>query len=111
VLSSFPAREVIIATMGIIYNLGADVDEGSDDLRSILASEKWRDGPRAGQPVYTLPVVFALMVFFALCMQCGATVAVIARELSWSWAIGSFVTMTVLAWVAAVLVYQIGSFL
>ncbi len=109
VLSSFPAREVIIATMGIIYNLGADVDEESDDLRKILANEKWRDGPRAGQPVYTLPVVFALMVFFALCMQCGATVAVIARELSWSWAVGSFVTMTALAWGAAVVVYQIGS--
>ncbi|MFZ4597471.1 MAG: ferrous iron transport protein B [Terrimicrobiaceae bacterium] len=109
VLSSFPAREVIIATLGIIYNLGSDVDEGSDDLRSILANEKWQSGPRAGQPVYTLPVVFALMVFFALCMQCGATVAVIAKELNWSWAIGSFVVMTALAWVAAVMIYQIGS--
>ncbi|MFZ4777597.1 MAG: ferrous iron transport protein B [Terrimicrobiaceae bacterium] len=109
VLSSFPAREVIIATMGIIYNLGADVDEGSDDLRSILAHEKWHDGPRKGQPVYTIPVVLGLMVFFALCMQCGATVAVIAKELSWKWAIASFCTMTVIAWVAAVLIYQIGS--
>lgn len=109
VLSSFPAREVIIATMGIIYNLGSDVDEGSDDLRGILASEKWQSGPRAGQPVYTLPVVIALMVFFALCMQCGATVAVIAKELNWRWAIGSFVVMTSLAWLAAVVIYQIGS--
>jgi ferrous iron transport protein B len=109
VLSSFPAREVIIATMGIIYNLGSDVDEGSDDLRSILTSEKWQSGPRAGQPVYTLPVVIALMVFFALCMQCGATVAVIAKELNWRWAIGSFVVMTGLAWLAAVVIYQVGS--
>jgi ferrous iron transport protein B len=107
ILSSFPAREVMIATMGIIYNLGADVDVGF--LRSILAQEKWHDGPRAGQPVYTLPVVLALMVFFALCMQCGATVAIVAKELNWGWAIGSFVTMTVLAWIAAVLIYQIGS--
>ena len=109
VLSSFPAREVIIATLGIIYNLGADVDEGSDDLRSIIAREQWREGPRKGTPVYTLPVVIGLMVFFALCMQCGATVAVIAKELSWKWAIASFSTMTVIAWVAAVLIYQIGS--
>ena len=109
VLSSFPAREVIIATMGIIYNLGADVDEGSDDLRSIIAQEKWHEGPRKGQPVYTLPVVIGLMVFFALCMQCGATVAVIAKELSWTWAIASFVSMTAMAWLAAVLIYQIGS--
>ncbi len=109
VLSSFPAREVIIATMGIIYNLGSDVDESSNDLRTILANEKWQSGPRIGQPVYTLPVVFSLMVFFALCMQCGATVAVIAKELNWRWAIGSFIVMTALAWIAAVLIYQIGS--
>jgi len=109
ILSSFPAREVMIATMGIIYNLGADVDEGSDDLRSILAQEKWHDGPRAGQPVYSLPVVLGLMVFFALCMQCGATVAIVAKELNWGWAAGSFATMTALAWVAAVIIYQIGS--
>ncbi|GAB4173342.1 MAG: ferrous iron transport protein B [Terrimicrobiaceae bacterium] len=108
-LSSFPAREVIIATMGIIYNLGADVTEESEDLRSILAHEKWSDGPLQGQPVFTLPVVFALMVFFALCMQCGATVAVVAKELGWKWAVGSFATMTTLAWLAAVLVYQVGS--
>jgi ferrous iron transport protein B len=107
VLSSFPAREVIIATLGIIYNLGSDVEE--TDLRTTITQEKWREGPRKGQPVYTLPVVIGLMVFFALCMQCGATVAVIAKELNWKWAISSFVTMTALAWLAAVLIYQIGS--
>ncbi len=109
VLSSFPAREVIIATLGIIYNLGAEVDEASDDLRSTLAGEKWTSGPLKGTPVYTLPVVLGLMVFFALCMQCGATVAIVAKELGWKWAIGSFVVMTALAWVAAVLIYQVGS--
>jgi ferrous iron transport protein B len=109
VLSSFPAREVIIATMGIIYNLGADVDEGSEDLRSVLQNEKWLSGPRAGQPVYSMPVVIGIMVFFALCMQCGATVAIIARELDWRWATFSFFAMTTLAWLAAVFIYQIGS--
>lgn len=107
VLSSFPAREVIIATLGIIYNLGADAEES--DLRANIAQEKWHEGPRKGQPVFTLPVVFGLMVFFALCMQCGATVAVIAKELSWKWAAASFATMTAIAWLAAVLIYQIGS--
>ena len=106
VLSSFPAREVIIATLGIIYNLGAEVDEGSDDLRSVLKREKWTSGPRAGQPVYTLPVVIGLMVFFALCMQCGATVAIISKELNWKWAAASFFGMTTIAWLCAVAIYQ-----
>ncbi|MEI6033199.1 MAG: ferrous iron transport protein B [Verrucomicrobiae bacterium] len=109
ILSSFPAREVFVSTLGVIYNLDADAGNEATDLRSILAKEKWHSGPRAGQPVYTLPVVFALMAFFALCMQCGATVTVIAKELNWKWAAGSFVTMTTLAWGAAVAIYQIGS--
>ncbi len=107
VLSSFPAREVIIATLGILYNLGAEVDEGSDDLRTVLAQEKWTEGPRMGQPVFTLPVVIGIMVFFALCAQCGATVAVVAKELNWRWAAISFFGMTALAWISAVLIYQV----
>ncbi len=109
VISSFPAREVIIATLGIVYHLGADVDEESLGLKSMMASERWDEGTRAGQAVYTLPVVFAIMVFFALCMQCGATVAVIKKELNWTWAIASFFGLTALAWAAAVAVYQVGS--
>ena len=111
VLASFPAREIIISTLGITYALGGEVDEGSDDLRSTLTKARWESGPRAGTPVFNLPVALSIMVFFALCMQCGATVAVIAKELHWGWAIGSFVGLTSLAWVAAVLTYQIGMWL
>ncbi|MEO0795210.1 MAG: ferrous iron transport protein B [Verrucomicrobiota bacterium] len=109
VVASFPAREVIISTLGIIYSLGGDVDEESPDLKSTLANAKWQEGERAGQSIFTLPVALAIMVFFALCQQCGATVAVIAKELSWRWAAGSFFSMTLLAWVGAVMVYQIGT--
>lgn len=111
VISSFPAREVIIATLGITYSLGAEVDEVSEGLRERLARERWGSGPNEGQPVFTIPVVLAIMVFFALCSQCGATVAVIARQLSWRWAILSFTGMTALAWLGAVLVYQAGTLL
>jgi len=111
VLSSFPARELIISTLGIIYQLGPEVDEESVGLREKLAREQWTSGPREGTPIYTLPVVFAVLVFFALCLQCGATVALIGKELNVWYAIGSFVGMTVLAWVAAVLVYQVGNLL
>lgn len=107
VLASFPAREVIISTLGITYALGGEVDEESHDLREAFRRAKWESGSRAGEPVYNLAVALSIMVFFALCMQCGATVAVIAKELNWSWAIGSFIGLTVMAWVAAVLTYQI----
>ncbi len=109
VLASFPAREVIISTMGIIYQMGGDVDEESDDLKKAMEGDVWREGPKAGQPVFTVGVALAVMVFFALCMQCGATVAVIAKESSWGWAAFAFSYMTALAWFGAVLTYQIAS--
>ena len=108
VLASFPAREVIISTLGITYALGGEVDEESYDLRNRLSQARWESGSRTGQPVFNIPVALSIMVFFALCMQCGATVAVIAKELNWGWAVGSFVVLTAVAWLAAVLTYQIG---
>ncbi len=108
VLASFPAREVIISTLGIIYDLGSGVDEESDDLRSQMVAARWGSGPAAGRPVFTLPVAVAIMVFFALCGQCGATVAVLSRQLNWGWGLLSFGGMSVLAWLGAVAVYQAG---
>jgi len=107
VLASFPAREVVISTLGIIYNLGGEEDEESATLRSKLGNEIWPGGSRAGQPVFTLPVAVAVMVFFAICMQCGATIAMMTAETSWRWAWGSFVVMTLMAWVASVGTYQL----
>ncbi|MEZ6135059.1 MAG: ferrous iron transport protein B [Pirellulaceae bacterium] len=105
VIASFPAREVIIATLGTIYSLGGDVDEEDEGLQSAIANSKWPDG----SPVVTLPVAFSIMVFFALCAQCAATLMVIRRETnSWHWPIFTFVYMTGLAYIAALLTYQIG---
>ena len=36
----------------------------------------------------------------------GATVAIIAQELSWQWAIASFLSLSLIAWIASVLSYQ-----
>jgi ferrous iron transport protein B len=107
VIASFPAREVIIATLGILYGVGEDVDEGSDSLREKMAGATWTSGARAGTPVFTIPVALSIMVFFALCMQCGATVATIVREANWRWALLTFVYMTTLAWLGAVVTYQV----
>ena len=109
VLASFPAREVIIATLGTIYGIGHDADEDSGDLRSALARDLWTHGARTGQAVFTVPVALAVMVFFALCLQCGATVAVMAKEAGWGWAVFGFFYMTAFAWLGAVLTYQVGT--
>ena len=105
VLASFPAREVIIATLGTIYSLGGDVDEESTSLRGTLQAATWPDGSR----VFNIPVALSIMVFFALCAQCVSTLMVIRRETnSWRWPVFSFVYMTVLAWIGAFVTYQVG---
>jgi ferrous iron transport protein B len=105
-LASFPAREVIIAALGTIYNLGNEQDEGSVDLRAAMQAERWPDG----RPVYTPVVALSIMVFFALCCQCGATLATIKRETgSWGYAAFTFTYMTSLAYLGALAVHQIGS--
>lgn len=109
VLASFPAREVIISTLGIIYNLGQDVDEKSEGLRATMKEQKWKDGPHAGMPVFSIPVALSIMVFFAFCMQCGATLATIAKESSWRMSLLSFCYLTTLAVVGSVLTYQVTS--
>lgn len=109
VLASYPAREVIISTLGIIYSLGGDVDEEDGSLRAALKNSEWQEGKRAGTSIYTVPVVIGLMVFFALCSQCGATTSIIIKEAGIKWAVASFLYMTVLAWLGAVISYQIGT--
>ncbi len=97
-LASFPAREVIIAVLGTTYNLGRDVDETSSSLAAAMRRTTWPDG----RPVYTVAVALSIMVFFALCCQCMATVATIRRETnSWGLAWFTFGYMNVLAYVGA----------
>jgi ferrous iron transport protein B len=104
-LASFPAREVIIAALGTIYNLGSGEAEDSVELRETMRSQRWPDGRR----IYTPAVALSVMVFFALCCQCAATLATIKRETnSWLLPAFTFVYMTTLAYGAAFVVYQVG---
>jgi len=111
VIASFPAREVVMGVLGVIYSLGDEVDvedEGDQHrLSERLRAARWDD---TGEPVYNLPVALSLMVFFALCAQCAATLAIIRRETNtWRWPIFTFTYMTVLAYVAALVTYQVTS--
>ena len=108
VLASFPAREVIVATLGTIYSLGGDVDENSQGLQTALQSATWPDG----RPVYSIPVAMSIMVFFALCAQCASTLMVIRRETNhWGWAVFTFAYMTTLAYIGAWIAYVVTGWL
>lgn len=105
VIASFPAREVVVATLGVLYNLGEEQDEGSESLRETLRKATW-DG--TDKPVFGIPVALSVMVFFALCAQCVSTLAIMRRETnSWRWPVFAFVYMTCLAYAGAWLVYRV----
>jgi ferrous iron transport protein B len=108
-IASFPAREVVVATLGVIYNLGAGQDEASDELKETLRSATWAGTSR---PVFNIPVALSVMVFFALCAQCASTLAIMRRETgNWGWPLFAFVYMTGLAYIGAFVTYQVGSWI
>jgi ferrous iron transport protein B len=111
-IASFPAREVVIGTLGVIYNLG-EIDTGDAEQKNVLIHQlqeaKWDNSERK---VYTIPVALSIMVFFALCAQCVSTLVIIKRETnSWAWPAFTFVYMTVLAYIGAFATFRIGTWL
>ncbi len=106
VIAGFPAREVVVAVMGTIYAVGSEADELS--LSEKLRSARWPDG----RLIFTLPMVLGLLVFYAWCLQCAATLATIRRETnSWRWPIFAWTYMTGIGYFGALVIYQVGSLL
>lgn len=106
-ISSFAAREVFVGTMATLYSASEDETGDYQNLRSRLAAER---NPETGQPVYTAAVAMALLVFYAFAMQCMSTVAVVQRETK-SWRLAGIMVlyMTGLAYVSALVTYQLFS--
>jgi ferrous iron transport protein B len=104
VIAGFPAREVVVAVLGTIYAVGEDAEAVT--LANRLQHAVWPDG----RPVFTLPMVIGLLIFYAWCLQCAATLAVIRRETnSWRWPIFAWVYMTSAGYLGALIAFQVGT--
>ncbi len=98
--SGFAAKELIVSAMGTVYSISEQGEGEPFNLSQHLA-----ESPQWG-PVRA----FALMVFVMLYAPCLATVAVIRRESnSWKWPAFSVFWSTFLAFVLAVVIYQLGN--
>jgi len=109
-VGGFAAKEVVISAMGTAYSLGevdptayslGEVDpEESDSLSEILAKT----------PGWSPLVALSLIIFTIFYSPCFITVVMIVKESgSWKWGAFSMAFNTILAFVLAVLVFQIGS--
>ncbi len=102
-LASFPAREVVVGTLGTLFQ-APEADGDLSPLRDRLKQAKRADG----KPLFDMALAFSVMVFFALCMQCASTLSVIKKENGhWGWAALAFGYMTVLAWIGAWVVFKV----
>ena len=92
-ISGIAAKEVLIGTMGAIFG----VEEGI--LGGVITT----------QLGWTPLVAFAFMVFCLLYAPCTAVLATIRSETnSWRWTGFAVLYTTIIAWIAATLIFQIG---
>ena len=99
-LSGVGAKELVVSTLGVLYTNDGNLDD--DALPERIAQ----------QSDITPLIAFAYMLFTLLYFLCIATLAAIRQETgSWKWPLFAACYTTVLAWIVAFLVYQIGSFI
>ncbi|HEX6728717.1 MAG TPA: ferrous iron transport protein B, partial [Pyrinomonadaceae bacterium] len=108
-ISSFAARETIVSTLSVVYNVGGEGDpEGDGSLTQAMANARRPDGSRVWTPL----VALSLMVFFVLACQCMSTLAIVRRETnSWRWPVFMVSYMLALAYAASFITFQGGRLL
>ena len=100
-ITSFAAREVFIGALATIYSVEREAEE---TIKKRMAGETRNDGSR----LFNLPTGISLMLFYAFAMQCMSTLAIVKKETnSWKWPSIQLFSMTVIAYLSALIAYQI----
>jgi ferrous iron transport protein B len=106
ILSGLAAKEVVVSTLGVIFQ--TDNDAGKKSLVEKIQSQK----DPSGKPVFTPLIAFSFMLFILTYFPCVGVVAAIRRESgSWKWAAFTVIYTTGIAWLLSFTVYQIGGLL
>ena len=99
-IGGLAAKEVVLGTLGTAYAMGETTEGDSSSISQQLAED----------PGWSRARAFAMLVFVMAYAPCLVTLVTIKKETGkWRWAAFSAVYSTVLAFIAAVLIYQIGS--
>jgi ferrous iron transport protein B len=100
VLTGFIAKESVVGTLGVLLNVGEqEAVEGNGLTVAVLSA--------AG---FTPLVAMSFMVFCLLYIPCMAAFATLKKEFgSWRWALGQAAYSTGIAYLVALIVYQVGS--
>ena len=102
ILSSFAAREVFVGTLATIYSVGSEEEE---TIKNRMAAEV---NPVLGTPLFNFASGISLLLFYAFAMQCMSTLAIVKKETnSWKWPMWQLLTMSAIAYIVALITYQI----
>lgn len=110
IITGIAAKEITVGTLGVLYQVGEDADETSASLIEKLQQQTYYDGPKKGEKVFTPLVAFSFMLFILIYFPCVAVVAAIKKESGkWKWAAFIVFYTTGLAYLASLIVFQVGS--
>lgn len=106
VLAGIPAKEIAVSSLGVLYT-------GDEEVAESKLSERIKaPNPVTGKPDFTSASALAFMVFVLLYFPCMATLVAIVKETGhWGYGLFSVVYNTAVAWLAAVIAYQIAIWL
>lgn len=100
-ISSFAAREVFVGTLATIYSVGNNQEE---TIKNRMKAERKPNG----ELLFNLPTGVSLMLFYAFALQCMSTLAIVKKETNgWKWPMIQLLSMTLIAYLSALIVYQI----
>ena len=100
-ISSFAAREVFVGTLATIYSVGNNQEE---TIKNRMKAERKPNG----ELLFDLPTGISLMLFYAFALQCMSTLAIVKKETNgWKWPMIQLFSMTLIAYLSALIVYQI----
>ncbi|MGR3808934.1 ferrous iron transport protein B [Jiulongibacter sp. NS-SX5] len=103
-ITSFAAREVFVGTISTIYSIGSS----AEDDNTIKARLKREINPETGKPRFDIATSASLLMFYVFAMMCMSTLAIVYRETKgWKWPMIQLGYMTALAYISALIVYQL----
>jgi ferrous iron transport protein B len=109
-VTGFAAKEIVVSTMGVLYQADPSVVDGTASLQQRIREEVYTAGPAAGTRVFTPLTGISFLLFVLFYLPCVAVIATVGRESgSWKWAAFVLFYTTVIAWSASFVVYQVGS--
>ncbi len=104
-VTGLAAKEIVVSSLGILYNDEAGDTENSQSLVESLRAQT----DTLGQPFFTPLKAYTFMLFILLYFPCIAAISAIRREAGRGWAVFSVLYTTSVAWLVSFAVWQIGN--